>query len=80
MTQKNRLVRNHIETVNSGSEGKARVGLGTGVSKARTCRSRTGVQWALYLEVPAVCREVHLNDEAGNVFAVADSVKGGAQC
>ena len=61
--------------MNSGSEGKARVGLGTGVSKARTCRSRTGVQWALYLEVPAVCREVHLNDEAGDIFAVADAVQ-----
>lgn len=33
----------------------------------------------LHLEVSAVCGEVHLNDEAGDVFAVAGSVKGGAQ-
>lgn len=33
----------------------------------------------LYLEIPAICGEVHLNDKAGDVFAVADSVKGGSQ-
>lgn len=33
-----------------------------------------------YLEMSAICREVHLNDKAWNVFAVADSVKGGTQC
>lgn len=35
-THKNRLVRNYAEMVNSGSEWKARVELGTGVSKALT--------------------------------------------
>lgn len=29
-----------------------------------------------YLDVPAVCREVHLYDKACNVFAVAYSVQG----
>lgn len=38
---------------------------------------KLGLVLVLYLEMSAICREVHLNDKAWNVFAVADSVKGG---
>lgn len=31
-----------------------------------------------YLDVPAVCREIHLDHKTGNVLAVADAVQGGA--
>lgn len=35
-------------------------------------------QWDSHLNEPAVCGEVHLYDEAGDVLAVADTVEGGA--